>query len=376
MTSIDFPLFAVRHQSIGGVEWATYNLVKGLAMAGADLRVEHAEPERLSPEFNEWLIESGVQVARRERPIVARLGSRFAEEQGFAMGARRGSVRVYPNYFLPYVNPVPGLNCVLIHDCQFRVLPENFSTKKRLWLQHCYDRATRNADLVLTISDHERDLLIETYGHSIADRCVTIYNAIDFERFSFGTPDPAIVERAKRRYILSVAHNFVHKNVATVIGAFAEIAASEPELELLLVGSKINEQAAAARDGLPHDIRSRIHVLGFVSEASLGLLYRNAALFVLASRYEGFGMPAVEAVGLGVPAVVSDAAALPEVTRGHAAIVHAYADPATWADAIAVQLGMAHDVGQRDAQAADIRKVFAPETVARRLMAAIDGTMR
>ena len=371
---IDLPIAALRHQRIGGVESAVYNLVHGLVEAGADVAVGVPDLDRLSPEFVAWLKAGEEQEKVRIDRMTALPGPksmRFAEETAYAMRRGRGAARLYPNYFVPPISRGSGPDSVLIHDSQFRILPENFTASKRRWQQWCYETALARADIVFTISDYERHLLGEQFGGHHADKCVTIYNAIDFARFDRGSPRAAIVKAATRRYALTVAHQFPHKNVATLIAAFGHVAARERDLHLLLVGTKVGNAAEAARAALDAGARERVHLLGFVSDADLGHLYRNAALFVLPSLYEGFGMPAAEAVGMGVPSLVSDATAIPEVTMGLAPLVPAASDARGWAEAIEAALASPPDASMLARSAERMRERYAPAAVGGRVIEAL-----
>jgi glycosyltransferase involved in cell wall biosynthesis len=114
-------------------------------------------------------------------------------------------------------------------------------------------------------------------------------------------------------------------------------------------------------------VRDRVHITGFVSDAELGQFYANARLFVLPSLYEGFGMPAVEALGLGVPTLVSNAFALPEVTLGYAGLIDKPRDVGAWAASIEALL--AADTRPTAEQVSHIRSTYSPTTTGKELLA-------
>ena len=100
------------------------------------------------------------------------------------------------------------------------------------------------------------------------------------------------------------------------------------------------------------DLGDHVTWLGYVDEARLRALYDNALAIAVPSRYEGFGLPVIEAMSRGIPLVTSDAASLPEVTGG-AALQVPPLDVAAWADALARVAGDAvlretlRDAGRR-----------------------------
>lgn len=160
------------------------------------------------------------------------------------------------------------------------------------------------------------------------------YTGIDPER-TFVTPlaasgelfkpcgDREAVERALHRYgvpnepyLLALGTLKPGKNIGTTIRVFAELVAGGHvgELNLVLVGTAGWDYASvydAARDA--GEVRDRIHFTGFVADDDLAPLYSGALAFVFPSLYEGFGLPALEAMQCGVPVVAADTSAVPEV---------------------------------------------------------------
>ena len=113
-------------------------------------------------------------------------------------------------------------------------------------------------------------------------------------------------------------------------------------------------------------LQERVVITGFASDAQLGALYRGASTFVLPSLFEGFGMPAAEALALRAPVVVSDLPVLREITRGGA---HYLEDPRSVGELAERLSGVLDDVeAARPSRelAEEIRVHYAPITIARR----------
>ena len=172
-------------------------------------------------------------------------------------------------------------------------------------------------DHVLTDSRCSRRDIIQRLGVA-ADRVTVAYPGVDLERFR--PSPPAQAEAGARPYVLCVAGADPTKNVETLVDAFARLPLSLRDAhELVLVGDFRRRQ----------DIRDRVSRVGIekqsiftgvVTDERLIELYQRAALFVFPSRYEGFGLPVLEAMACGCPVVSSNASSLPEVA-GDAAIL-------------------------------------------------------
>ncbi len=133
--------------------------------------------------------------------------------------------------------------------------------------------------------------------------------------------------RVRERYQLE--HGFVlyagnikpHKNLLRLIEAFADIRGTDfEELKLVIIGDEISKWPELRRAVHRHHLHKHVRFLGYVSDDTLAILYRLAAVFVFPSLYEGFGLPPLEAMACGAPVVTSNVSSLPEVT-GHAAVL-------------------------------------------------------
>ncbi len=204
---------------------------------------------------------------------------------------------------LPPVDSPPAATTVL--DVQHEVFPQFFSRAELAYRRLVYGWTVRKSRIVITISDHARQALIERLGLA-PERVRTIHLAVDHERF---TPDA----RRREPLLLYPANRWPHKNHQRLFEAFALVRRDRPELRLVLTGAGHDEQS------LPEGVESR----GHVSPDGLVELYRSAAALVYPSLYEGFGMPCIEAMACGCPVACSRVASLPEVC-GEAAV---YFDP-------------------------------------------------
>jgi glycosyltransferase involved in cell wall biosynthesis len=222
---------------------------------------------------------------------------------------------------VPRVRGVPRVVSLL--DVQHHELPSMFSVLERRLRAWAYDGAAREADLVLTISEHARRGIVEHVGVP-ADRVWSIPLGVDHERFTVHGDGPPEALGLPARYVLYPANMWPHKNHARLLDAFASV--GDDELWLVLTGQTYgNERLLAGRERVRH--------LGHVPAGDLAGLYRGAAAVVFPSLFEGFGLPPLEAMACGVPVATSARGSLAEVC-GDAALLFDPEDRAAIADAI------------------------------------------
>lgn len=227
---------------------------------------------------------------------------------------------LYHNHCFSVPVPLGGVcRVATVHDVVFRRHPELVDA----WLRDYLDRWTRVscelADAIVTVSDFSSREITELYG--LPESFIhVIPNAVD-PKFWRIKPVPA-----SPPYVLYVGALEPKKNVAALIEAFAALPPAGSQTlspRLVLVGGG-GGASFDVHAHIPEAIAERVHVLGYVDEANLEVLYAGASVFCYLSEYEGFGLPPLEAMAAGVPCVVADRASLPEVTRGAAWLV----DPA------------------------------------------------
>jgi len=202
-----------------------------------------------------------------------------------------------------------GPSVVTVHDLSFERDPSLMGPWDRLVFRTVVPRAVRRAARVFAVSERTRRDLVELYG--IDDRKIVVTpNAVD-PAFSPGG--------ASDGYLLFVGAIQARKDPIAAVDAAKEVG-----LPLVVAGPA--KDAALART-----LRERgAELRGYVEKPQLADLYRGAACLVLPSRFEGFGLPVLEAMACGTPVVAADDPAMREV-GGDAAV---YAETGGLADAI------------------------------------------
>lgn len=202
---------------------------------------------------------------------------------------------------------------VTVADLQHVHLPENFTEKDREDRDRSYFVAAHAARALITFSRHTRDDVVATYGVS-PDRVHPIPLALGQDWEGAG---PTGGELAPLRaaygtgFLLYPAHTWPHKDHLLLLRALRRLADEARTCQLVLTGSWEAGPVADAVRLL--GLTDRVVNLGVVAPPVLRGLYRLAGGVVFPSRFEGFGMPLLEAMQAGVPVLSSDATSLPEV---------------------------------------------------------------
>lgn len=267
----------------------------------------------------------------------------LAEQSVLAGVARRcGAVAVHhAGGIVPLVHP--GRTVLTVHDLQPLDLPQNFAPVKRTYVRAMVGRSARTADVVCVPSRFTAGRVVDLLGVP-ADRVVEVPWSAPLP--ADGTPPPS-VDLPDRPFFLWPAITYPHKNHVLLLEAFRRVVDAGADVELVLTGgegpSEADVRAAVDRLGLS----DRVRRTGRVPRPALDALYAAAAAVVVPSRYEGFGLPVLEAQLRGCPVVAADAGSLPEVAD--AADLVAPDDVAGWAAAMLAVLDLPADERRRRA---------------------------
>jgi glycosyltransferase involved in cell wall biosynthesis len=273
-----------------------------------------------------------------------------------------------------YVGP-PFVACpvvTVVHDVAFAVYPEFYSRAERMWMPRAIPATMRRAAGVVTVSRFSRDEIRRLYGIS-EDRVTVAYNGVDPVFLGNGDGAP-VAPRVEPPYFLAVGNLQPRKNLVTLIRAYRTLVARHPNTaeRLVVVGQEFYAADAVLAEAADLTRAGRIVFTGYVPDADLVALLRSATAFAYPSVYEGFGLPAVEAMAMGVPTLVSDVPVMREVT-GDAAVRLPPTDPKAWADA----LGSVASDGDRRTDLANRGRRraadFTWESAARQVLAALEA---
>jgi len=223
-----------------------------------------------------------------------------------------------PYFLMPYR---PGLSTLLtFYDLIPLRFPAYVSERARLFFRVAQHLALRTAQQIVAISEASRRDLLATFRIA-PERVITTPLAPD-PRFR---PQPeAAIAAIRARYalpdhvVLYLGINKPHKNLVTLLTAYAQLPTNSPPL--VIAGAWDDRYPEAKQTAAALNLTPRVRFLGPVAEIDLPALYAAATAFVFPSRYEGFGLPVLEAMACGTPVACSNVSSLPEVA-GDAALL-------------------------------------------------------
>lgn len=248
---------------------------------------------------------------------------------GLPRAASRARIGLFhaPSYTAPFRGPRPLV--LTIHDVSYARRPEWYPYRRDPLRRAFYRWSARAADLVLTDSEFSKREIVAAYD--LRPERISVVPLAAGARF---TPGPLLPPAL---FVLHVGDIHPRRNLATVLEALARLRQRAPDMRdvrLVVVGTdrghlaELQGLAARLSDGPP-----LIDFRGRVSDDELVRLYRTTLALVYPSKYEGFGLPLVEAMACGTPVIGSTAASIPEVA-GDAALLRDPDEPEAWTEGI------------------------------------------
>ena len=297
---------------------------------------------------------------------------------GLPRAAARAGVNIIhaPAYTAPFWSGVPVV--LTIHDVSYQRHPEWYPYRRDALRRAFYRQSARAAAHILTDSSFSASEITAAYGIP-ANRLTVAPLGVDphFAPAGPGVPRewPAGV---RAPFLLHVGDLHERRNLGVVVEAMLAArrhGGTATALSLVLAGVDRGLGDSLSAIALRAGAADTVIRLGSVSEKQLRTLYRSATALVYPSRYEGFGLPVVEAMASGTPVIASRAASIPEVL-GDAGLLLDPLDVGGWTEAI---VRVVHDDEQRSRMsAAGLRRAagFTWERTARATLDVYRRTLR
>lgn len=222
-----------------------------------------------------------------------------------------------PSHVLPLITAKRSV--VVVYDVGHRFFPRAHGVLEWLYVEWAIRRHVRIATRLLTISQASKRDLVRLYRADPA-RIDVAYPAVE-ARFRPASPEDIARVRQRyglaERYVLHLGTIKPRKNLPRLIRAFGR-AHLAPNTQLALGGMTTFGGAAVEQAVVDARVETRLRRLGYVDEEDLPGLYSGAACVAIVSLYEGFGMPALEALACGAPLIIGNRGSLPEIGAGAA----------------------------------------------------------
>ena len=311
---MDLSTFSANH--CGGKDEVAYNLLRGLSESGHTSDIVCT----CAPELRDIVlgIDDRYEVVEYEKRVhYGRLSTvkNLLAEYRYGVWLNR-VVREKKAGCLLYTNKLCSLKklacrtALLPHDITPLILFRKAKKRKRSDYLHCaliHLCFLRN-DRVIAISDYDRGEMLSFFP-GLRNKIDRIYDPVRF---------PEKMRAGEREYITAVNIQWEHKNVVTLVKAYAELSDRVKET-LVLVGKKPrSEEIGAELEQVirSHGLEDRVVFTGFVDDDTMNEIRAKTRIYVNPSLFEGFGMTAVEMMGCGVPTIVARTTAQPETTMG------------------------------------------------------------
>lgn len=213
-----------------------------------------------------------------------------------------------PGYTPPLWCDIPFI--FTIHDLNHIDIPQNSNFLKKLYYQWVILPACHRAFSVLTVSEFSRNRILKWSGLP-PERVVNVSVGVDEQFQSVGTRHMPGYE-----YLLYVGNHKPHKNLPRLLDAFS-LSGVQNRVKLIISGYAEPELNQIIRS---LNLEQSVIFAGVIPDDALPAFYRGALALIFPSLYEGFGLPALEAMACGTPVITSNTTSLPEVV-GDAAIL-------------------------------------------------------
>lgn len=223
--------------------------------------------------------------------------------------------------------PLPCPRVIMVHDLRHELRPQQFSRRSRLLRGLSYGLSYRQADGIVCVSERTRaDLMRSRPWLSARNIRVATHGSDHVASWRASTDTGG--------YAVTFGQHS-NKNVCMAIDAWQILSSRGSPMPLMVFGVGTAQRNELERRVTASGLVERVILRDWTPDQEFRAIFAAASLVVFPSDFEGFGLPAVEAMALGIPLVISPDAALLEVCDGHATVMRGW-HAAALADAVAI----------------------------------------
>jgi len=312
------------HNRLEGIGTVTHEVMKRIVDDNPDDQFDYYFDRKFQPEFIHGKNVSGHKFFPPARlPLLIRYWLNHPVKKH--LKKNRHDVFFSPDGFVPFGLDIPKVS--VVHDIAFLRNPMHVTPRIRRFYEQWMPRFIRETDHIITVSQFSKNELISAYGLS-PEKVSVVYNGVS-DSFQPYTNEKRGEVREKyfdgHPYFLYLGAIHPRKNILTLIRAFEKFKSETKSDYFLVIAGRPSWYTKEIFQSVHRSPwKNEIQMMGFVDAVTARRLMASAEALVYPSRYEGFGLPVVEAMASGTPVICSDVASLPEVA-GNAAL---YFDPA------------------------------------------------
>ena len=299
------------YDHLTGVERYNINIVRAMIKQHSEDTFVLVFKNQVHQEFKDIIKQKNV------KHLVLPACNKFLFIQLRLLGAMN-KIRADYYLFLSFTSPMffkKKRTISAIHDLTCWDCPESIPIKMKYYYRLTYLRSVKNDWKTVTVSKFSQGRICERYGIKkkqvpiIYDGLTEVFKretnkGIDFLSERYNIP---------KRYLLSLSTIEPRKNLQLLISAYQELIRENVQLPDLVLAGRKGWKLEEILKNIDDKTQKRIRFTGFVDDEDLPTLYGNAELFVFPSKYEGFGLPLIEAMSQRTLVLSSDAASLPEI---------------------------------------------------------------
>lgn len=295
-----------------GVEVASRELIHALIKTDQE---NHYFLYSSTPLSSRWLNFENV-----ENKVVR--ADKYWTQKALPLSISKDNLHVFwsPAYMLP--PKLKGIKTIAtIHDVAFMSFFNAYSIKDWLLSFFTTMRAKFSATKILAVSEQTKSDL-KKYFLIPDGKIEVVYNAVSHIHLRPNLQDIHDKYKLPEQFLLVVGRIELRKNTANILESFKTISQNHPDLHLVFSGPTTHLPAVLEAKVYDWGLKSKVHVIGFVHELDVPMLYRSAEALLFPSLYEGFGLPIIESFAAGTPVITTNYGAPAEIAGKAAMLVN------------------------------------------------------